>query len=96
MLFPFLESSDDDDTHEELEAICMTALRNMVLIDCDALWRPLLDLSARGLPPCPLGVLAATENAKEQALGRSPDSVLAKRANELIDFIEALPEQNLD
>jgi hypothetical protein len=36
MLFPFLESSDDDDTHE-VEAICLTALRNMVLIDCDAL-----------------------------------------------------------
>jgi hypothetical protein len=96
MLFPFLESSDDDGTHEALETICMTALRNMVLIDCDALLRPLLDLSARGLPPYPLGVLAATENAKEQALGRSPDSVLVKRANELVDFIEALPEQKLD
>jgi hypothetical protein len=33
---------------------------------------------------------------KEQALGRSPDSVLVKKANELIGFIEALPEQNLD
>jgi hypothetical protein len=96
LLFPFLESSDDDDTHKTLEAICMTALRNMVLIDCDALWRPLMDLSARGLPPCPLGVLAATENAKEQAVGWLPDSVLVKKANELIDFIEALPEQNLD
>jgi hypothetical protein len=32
---------------------------------------------------------------KEQALGRSPDSA-CKEDNELIDFIEALPEQNLD
>jgi hypothetical protein len=96
MLFPFLESSDDDDTYKTLEAICMTALRNMILIDCDALWRPLLDLSGRRLPPCPLGVLAATESVKEQGLGRSPDSVLAKKANELIGFIEALSEQNLD
>jgi hypothetical protein len=96
MLFPFLDISDDDDSHKTLEAICMTALRNMVLIDCDALWRPLLDLSARGLPPCPLGVLATTGIAKEQAFGRSPDNVLAKKANELIGFIKALPEQNLD
>lgn len=95
MLFPFLESSDDDDTQKTLEAICMTALKNMVLIDSDALWRSLMDLSARGLPPSPLGVLAATKNVKEQALGGTPDSVLAKKANELIGFIEALPEQNL-
>jgi hypothetical protein len=74
----------------------MTALRNMVLIDRDALWRPLMYLSPRGLPPCPLGVFATTENAKEQALGGLPDSVLTKKANELIDFIEAIPEQNID
>jgi hypothetical protein len=96
MLFPFLDNSDDDDTHKTLEAICMTALKNMVLIDCDALWRPLMDLSFRGLPPCPLGVLAANENVKEQALVGSPDSVLANKASELVVFIEALPEQNLD
>jgi hypothetical protein len=44
---------------------------------------------------CPLGVLATTEIVKEQALGGRPIAFpLAKKANELIGFIKALPEQN--
>jgi hypothetical protein len=37
----------------------------MVLIDCDALWRPLLDLSARGYRRA-RHYFAATENAKSK------------------------------
>jgi hypothetical protein len=96
MLFPFLESGGDDDTDITIESICMVAFKNMILIDCDALWRPLMDLSFRGMSPCPLRVLVANDNVKEQGVVGSTDTALARKANELIGFIEALPEQNLE
>jgi hypothetical protein len=78
-LFPFLESSDDDDTHEELRAICVTALRNMVLIDCDALWR-LLDLSAGGYRRARWAYLLQPKMRRANTRG-SPDNYACKRAN---------------
>ena len=96
ILFPFL---NDDDT---IESLCMAALKNMILIDCDALFRLLLEMSGRGLPLCPFGALENTtwkdEGFKGARLAPSQASSnkLTQRANELIKFIESLPEQPLE
>jgi hypothetical protein len=73
-IFPFLESSDDDDTHEELEELSGTQKYGFDRLRRTVATTP--GLECQGLPPCPLGV-TATENAKSKHSGK-PDSVLAR------------------
>jgi hypothetical protein len=82
----FSESSDDDDTHEELELSALAALK-YGFDHCDALWRP-QDLSARGYRRAHWAYLQPKmRRASTQEIARQ---LLAKRTNGLIDFIEAL------
>jgi len=121
MLFPFLDDDDDDDDGAIAEA-CAETLRAMLRIDCDALWRPLLELSGkRTVPQCPLLLQradgATTTTATSAAAGTgekgklavtaavaaaavpppAPTAAdrLAAAAEELVAFVEALPEQSL-
>lgn len=79
---------------------CMSAIKEMVQIDCDATWRPLVLLSGKQFPPPkpwgsagevkrPIALVAAAENEAP------PPSLLAQRASDLVAFVETLPEQPL-
>lgn len=113
MLFPFLECDDEDSgchdsssyrnnnpSASSIGKICFVALQNMLRIDSDALWRPLVELSGQyELPPCPL--LMDRRSIVSGTVVRSSshcteENRLAVAARELIDFIESLPEQPID
>jgi len=90
MLLPFLAKEG------ELLMRTMKALKLMMLIDCDALWRPLLQLSHRSFPPRPF-------DSQEQSSSRvvveeqyKCTTSLELAAKDLVEFIESLPEQSLD
>lgn len=88
IIIPFLAN------YGELRDRTMRALKTMMLIDCDALWRPLLQLSHRPLPPRPFGhedACITVANPNEKCT-----TPLELAAVELVAFIEALPEQTLE
>jgi hypothetical protein len=89
ILLPFLANEG------ELQTRTMRALKTMMLIDCDALWRPLLQLSHRPLPPNPFGgvLQSSVDVTVHDNENKTP---LELAANELVEFVEALPEQPLD
>jgi hypothetical protein len=99
VLLPLLDDSVGD---KYLRTATMNALKSMSCVNSDALYRPLLHLSGRGLPLCPLQIIGC--NNTEGALlslaifpksddDDAPTSSLASRAGELLDYIEGLPEQ---
>jgi hypothetical protein len=97
MLLPLLEDND-----QEIVGCAMQALKNIAMIDCDVLWRPLLQLSGRGIPRCPLRNLCYNTNKVRQSeviqqssLSKQQESDLALRCQELMAYIETLPEQPL-
>jgi len=72
---------------------CMAALRQMIQIDSDALWRPLVHLSGRPFPPRkPWEPSTESTTLEEVADDTSPISI---RAMELVEFIDNQPEQPL-
>jgi hypothetical protein len=87
VILPFL------DNDEKVGALTLEALKTIAGVDCDALWRPLLHLSGRGIPSNPLN------SSKSQLMTfKKPDSLLqplAAKATELIEYIETLSEQAL-
>lgn len=87
LILPFLANKG------ELQVRAMRALKQMMLIDCDALWRPLLQLCCRPLPPRPFDSQGFIMEVKDTRTCTTP---LELAAEELVDFIEALPEQPLD
>ncbi|CAB9502900.1 expressed unknown protein [Seminavis robusta] len=90
MILPFL-----GDAHVETSKACETTIRQMVRIDCDALWRPLVQLSG-GIVAVPKpGESHPTSNTSVVANASSQTS-LQHRAAELVMFINSLPEQPLD
>jgi hypothetical protein len=102
MLLPFLDCDDD----ESIFSSAMQALKSIALVDSDVLWRPLAQLSGRGIPPCSLRNLCRNKDKKRtitlqtataQPIGLStqPKSAFLVRCNELIDYIQSLPEQPL-
>ena len=96
MLFPFLDNNDD-----AIAASAMEALKAVAEIDCDILWRPLLELSGRRIPPCPLKRPLDKSNTSSQsstAITMTPPQVnskLALKCQKLMEYIELLPEQPL-
>ena len=97
MLLPFLDNND-----HEVVRFAMQALKNIITIDCDVIWRPLVHLSGRGMPRCPLANICHISNkvlsnkvAPQVSLSEENDSDLSLRCQELIDFIKSLPEQPL-
>jgi hypothetical protein len=112
VLLPFIEDPDD-----ESSSSAMAAIKNIVAQDCDVLLRPLLEISGRGIPPCPIRVSelpchqlgetdegnkqictisAKDETTREQETAvQTPNSKLEVGCNEILAFIDQLPEQEL-
>lgn len=89
LLFPFLEEES-----ESLVSACTDALHNLLRIDSDSLWRPLIEMSGRSVPLCPLNQF--NRAAAEPPKTTPPSERLARKANDLLLFVESLPEQTLD
>jgi hypothetical protein len=87
IIIPFLAN------HGELRDRTLRALKTIMLIDCDALWRPLLQLSHHPLPPRPFGhkdSCTAVVNPDQECT-----TPLELAAEELVAFVDSLPEQTL-
>lgn len=87
IVLPFLADQGD------LRARAMEAVKAMVMIDCDALWRPLLQLSRRQIPTRTLYPQFAGLDANDKVECKTP---LELAAAELVAFIESLPEQSFE
>lgn len=106
VLLPFIGDPDD-----EISSSAMAAIKNIVAQDCDVLLRPLLEMSGREIPRCPIQVSqgeeandaifdisSSVETAPEHVGARtqkSRNSKLALGCEEILVFIEHLPEQEL-
>lgn len=101
VLLPLLDIEDDF----EIAGSAMDALKNILKLDCDVLWRPILELSGVGIRPCPLkkppdslSTTAKAENnmtLSQREVLKPGRSLLATRCMELMAFVETLPEQAL-
>ena len=96
VLLPLL----DEDSSPDLQAATVEAIKAMISIDYDALYRALLHLSGRNFPVCPLLIDGTKEPIAVSAeLVSKSDSIqmnsttLASKASELLDYIDGLPEQ---
>jgi hypothetical protein len=97
VLLPFVGDPD-----EEISSSVMDAIKNIVTQDCDVLLRPLLEISGRGIPPCPIRVSFQctlstkdeTKRAKEITV-QTPNAKLEIGCKEILAFIDQLPEQEL-
>ena len=81
------------------------ALKAMLMVDSDALWREVHFLSGNPFPDNPIFTLSSTSAVTRSSLcssttvtlsrneSRSYDVILSERAMELLVFIECLPEQ---
>lgn len=102
MVLPLLEIGNDAD----IEGATMDCLKSVLQIDCDTLWRPLLELSGTGIPSCPLNIRSTSNSPSASMIsdsfapGMEPscdrdDSLVAVRCRELLSFVELLPEQKI-
>ena len=80
------------DVEEAISMAAFNALKKLIEIDCDALWRPLVQLSGQGIPIRPLKPLSVQDF---QSLAELPSHILALKARELMAYAESLPEQAL-
>jgi len=107
MLLPLL----DVELEFQVGALTMDCLKSMLQIDCDVLWRPLLELSG-GISPCPLRIhpddskchvgpissLDTRTNDEKKGPSELSDKgshLLASRCQELLDYVDTLPEQSV-
>ncbi|CAJ1935051.1 unnamed protein product [Cylindrotheca closterium] len=72
----------------------MVAMKRLADSNCDALWRPLLQLMGNELPPFPKGLTVLTHLTTADR-STSDDTVLHEKAAELFNYINCLPEQNI-
>jgi hypothetical protein len=96
MILPFLGEDN------ESGMACEEALEQLVRIDCDALWRPLVQLSGYAFPPVQPWRCASSAQASAYSLAEHADSHpaggsagLVNRARKLVALIESVPEQAL-
>ena len=89
MILPFISYEDP------IGATAMDTMKAMLRIDCDALWRTLLSTSGRGLPPNPYDEMLLPKETGFVVREASVLSLLQIRAQELLNFADALPEQNI-
>ena len=100
VVLPFLDSEGDNQDGDDISLVAMDAIKSILSHDADILFRPLLELSGRGIPPCP--IRSSTDGALVQTIisdvseSTSNGTVLANRCQELLDFIATLPEQELE
>lgn len=94
ILLPFLDCSY---YHLDLASSAMNVLKKLANFNCDVLCRPLLELSGRGIPICPLFSKEDKSHLPSSVSiinsGPKNDSILATKASELLDYINSLPEQ---
>ncbi|KAL3922927.1 MAG: hypothetical protein SGILL_001940, partial [Bacillariaceae sp.] len=105
LVLPLLEIDNDSN----IEDATMDCLKSILRINCDILWRPLLELSGKGIPPCPLKIswslngvghtVTPSENVRANTFtvpaNPKDNHVLAVRCRELLSFAESLPEQSI-
>ena len=97
MLFPLLSSED------QIGDEAFDTLKVMLVVDSDSLWRGLHTLSRRSFPVNPISSNKQHQtisiNGRPRALTvlkqNDRDIILAQKACELLDYIEHLPEQEI-
>jgi len=104
VLLPLLECRDDEDP--EFSHAVMDAIKTILSHNVDILLRPLLELSGKGIPPCPIHLSTGSvqiQNNHDLKSGKpqcSPKVTIrlsmAQRCHELLEHIAAQPEQDLD
>ena len=87
IIIPFLEF-DDDVGNEAMEA-----MKTLLQIDSDSLWRALYKTSGRNVPPRTLFRFQSKANLS--IVPNLDNTKLSSRSRKLLDFIKTLPEQNL-
>jgi hypothetical protein len=92
-LLPFL---DDGYYPNDIAASAMLALKKILERNYDILYRPILELSGSGIPPCPLLLLSRSVDDNLLVPRHHESSVLGAKANELLAHIDSLPEQDID
>lgn len=101
VLLPFMGDPDD-----EIALAAEEAIRSIVAIDGDVLLRPLLEMTGRGIPPCPVRIPLVDNNAmstkhmmisttQHEHTSTISKSNLARRCENILQFIAMLPEQEL-
>lgn len=95
VLLPFLEGDHDDVSNHDISDAAMHAIKAIVSQDSDVLLRPLLELSGTGIPHCPIRPASAQGETGGACEAVTNQSNLARRCQELLEFIESLPEQEL-
>ena len=103
LLLPFLAFGNGQHLHDDsvVSFGARRAVESMLRIDADALWRPLMELSGRPWPACPLQIMEQnvppTSSGTMLSLHRAGmvDHRLTRAASELLDFAKGLPEQPL-
>ena len=100
MIFPLLSFNGP------IGDAAMDAVKAMLTVDCDALWRGLHALSGRSFPCNPLNSAAtrriepSSKSVTAVTVARSHrtqgcDDISSLKAGELLDFIDGLPEEHL-
>jgi hypothetical protein len=90
MILPFLE-------HDSLNKAGMDALKRMLCIDSDALYRHLMTVSGKDIPQCCWESEAPSEEEAESNTQASLElGKLERAAHALLDFGDSLPEQTLE
>eukprot|EP00980_Cylindrotheca_fusiformis_P001323 scaffold333_cov133-Cylindrotheca_fusiformis.AAC.49 len=91
-LLPFLDTSYYG---KDIGERSMETLKKLAGKNCDVLCRPLLQLSGRGIPKFP--IISKKDKLLSPQVSNKPKLLqLETKANELLSYIEALPEQTLD
>ena len=102
-LLPLLDIKEQ----AKIQDLAMDCIRNIILIDCDVLKRPLLELSGIRVPSCPLKFGIDRHNPWEKtALQENSDdncspsrfggiNTIIDRCHELLAFADTLPEQSI-
>lgn len=91
ILLPLL---DEDDPN--LASCTMEILKVIVTTDYDVIYRPLLELSGRGMPPFPLPLPGTVVPARNNQVTHTPRATpLTERCEEILCLIDSLPEQSV-
>jgi hypothetical protein len=91
MLLPFLSFDG------KIGEAAMCTIREILRIDCDCLWRPFLSLSRTGFPDRLLLPITQQNYPKcaKSSLQENNSNILTERIQNLLVFVENLPEQEL-
>jgi len=89
----------DIENELEIQELTMDCLKSILRIDCDILRRPLMELSSMGTPSCTMKDAkdgAGRETMPASVVSNSVENAsknIVSRCNELLTFMDSLPEQ---